>query len=378
MNTLRYLLFKEFRQIFRNKIMLPIIFVIPVVQLVVLTHAATFDIKNLKLYWVDHDQSSFSRRLYGKFDGSVYFKVAGSGFSVTQAEAAMARDAADLVIEIPEGFERKLVREGEATLPLLINAIDGVKAGLATAYSGAVIRDFNQELLAEQGPRLLTPAQLAQLPRGGIELIQQNWFNPELDYKTFMVPGILGLLVTMIGAFLSAMNIVKEKEIGTIEQLNVTPIRKYQFIIGKLLPFWVIALVELAIGLGVAKLVFDIPIEGSLLLIFGFSALYLLVILGFGLFISTVTETQQQAMFVSWFFLVIFILLSGFFTAIENMPEWAQVVTWFNPVRWFMEVIRMVMLKGAGLADITRHIWIVGAYALALNALAGWNYRKTV
>ena len=199
-----------------------------------------------------------------------------------------------------------------------------------------------------------------------------------MDYKTFMVPGILALLVTMIGGFLSSMNIVKEKEIGTIEQINVTPIQKYHFIIGKLLPFWVLALGELAIGLLAGKLLYDIPMVGNLFLLFGFSGLYLFVVLGLGLFISTITETQQQAMFISWFFMVIFIFLSGMFTAIENMPGWAQQLTYFNPVRYFMEVIRMVMLKGSDLGNISTQIWILVGYALAINGLAVWNYRKTV
>ena len=213
---------------------------------------------------------------------------------------------------------------------------------------------------------------------GVIEVISADWYNPELDYKTFMVPGILALLVTMVGAFLSSMNIAREKELGTVEQLNVTPIRKYQFVIGKLLPFWIIGLVELSIGLVVAKLLYDIPFLGSIPLLFAFAALYLLVVLGLGLFISTVTDTQQQAMFVSWFFLVIFILMSGLFTAIENMPIWAQRLTLLNPVRYFIEVIRMVMLKGAALQDIVRHIWILAAYAVLMNGLAMWRYRKTV
>jgi ABC-2 type transport system permease protein len=203
-----------------------------------------------------------------------------------------------------------------------------------------------------------------------------NWFNPEQNYQTFMVPGILVILVTLVGMFLAGMNIVKEKEIGTIEQINVSPIRKHEFIIGKLLPFWIIALVELAIGLVVGKLVFHIPFVGSLWLIFGFAGLYLLVVLGFGLLISTVTETQQQAMFIAWFFLIIFILMSGLFTPIESMPPWAQDITRLNPVAYFVDVMRLVLLKGSDVWDIRQHIAVMGGYALAVNGLAVLNYRK--
>ena len=170
---------------------------------------------------------------------------------------------------------------------------------------------------------------------------------------------------------------MKEKEIGTIEQINVSPIKKHQFIIGKLLPFWIIANVELAFGLLVGKLVFDIPIVGSLGLVFAFSALYLLVVLGIGLLISTITETQQQAMFISWFFLVIFILMSGLFTPIESMPEWAQKLTLFNPIAYFVDVMRLVLLKGSGLWEIRNHMLMMLVIALVINSLAVLNYRKT-
>ena len=173
------------------------------------------------------------------------------------------------------------------------------------------------------------------------------------------------------------MNIVREKEIGTIEQLNVTPIRKQEFIIGKLFPFMVIGMFELAFGLLLARIIYDIPVVGSLWLIFAFSFMYLLVVLGIGLFISTITETQQQAMFISWFFMVIFILMSGLFTPIENMPVWAQNITYFNPVRYFIEVMRMVMLKGSNFYQVKLHFLIVAIYGLAILGLATWRYQKT-
>ncbi|MCB0851723.1 MAG: ABC transporter permease, partial [Bacteroidetes bacterium] len=356
MRTISFLLYKEFRQIFRNKALLPIIFAAPIIQLIILAYAANFDVKNLKLVVIDKDQSQVSQRLISKFEGSSYFQLVGSTFSSQEADRAMELDKADLIMEIPAGFERNLVRNQGEKIQLIANAIDGIKGGLAVAYSSQVIVHFNREIQQDYLTRV--SAELIPNPKR-INIADAYWFNPKMDYKTFMVPGILVLLVTMIGSFLSSMNIVREKELGMIEQINVTPIKKYQFILGKLIPFLVIALVDLSIGLIVAKLLYNIPFLGSIPLLFGFAILYLTVILGLGLFISTFTDTQQQAMFISWFFMVVFLFLSGMFTAIENMPAWAQQITYLNPVRYFMEVIRMVMLKGSGIQDITSHLWIL-------------------
>lgn len=370
MRTILYIVRKEFLQIFRHRVMLPLIFVMPIIQLLILANAADYEVKNISLHIVDLDQSTLSRRLVGKFQASHYFRITNASFSSKVAFRDIETDKADLFIQIPPDFEEKLFKNQEAQLQISINAINGVKAGLANGYATAIIRQLNNEIREEW---LAVP----KAPTPPIAINHSNWFNPEQDYDNFMVPGILVLLVTLVGMFLAGMNIVKEKEIGTIEQLNVTPIRKYQFIIGKLLPFWIIALAELAIGLLVGKLVFDIPMVGSLALVFGFAGVYLLVVLGLGLFISTITETQQQAMFISWFFLIIFILLSGLFTPIESMPKWAQTITWFNPIAYFVEVMRMVLMKGSTFMDVQPHFWKMLGYAVAVNVLAVMNYRKT-
>jgi ABC-2 type transport system permease protein len=293
-----------------------------------------------------------------------------TSFSTELAMRDIESDQADLFLDIPPDFEKSLRRENFGQLHLTVNSINGQKAGLANGYANSIIQDFNGNIRTEW---LNLTARQSQ---PNIEVSYLNWFNPDLNYKTYMVPGILVMLVTMIGMFLSGMNIVKEKEIGTVEQINVTPIKKYQFVIGKLLPFWIIGLIELTIGLIVGKLLFDIPIEGSIPLIFAFSALYLLLVLGMGLFVSTITDTQQQAMFISWFFLVIFILMSGLFTPIESMPSWAQEITKFNPIAYFVDFMRSVMLKGSGFAAVEQHFQILGGYALTVNILAILNYRK--
>jgi ABC-2 type transport system permease protein len=210
-----------------------------------------------------------------------------------------------------------------------------------------------------------------------INLVPANWYNPDLDYVTFMVPGILVVLVSMIGLFLSGMNIVREQEIGTIEQLNVTPIKKIHFITGKIVPFWVIGMIDLVIGLLLARYGFHIPFLGSLTLILMVAGLYLIVIQALGLFISTVTGTQQQGMFIAWFIIVVFILMGGLFTPIESMPGWAQDLTLANPVAWFIKVMRMVLLKGAGWQEIQHMVWVLTGMGILFYGVAINRYKKT-
>ena len=375
MKTILFLLEKEFRQIFRNKAMLPIIFLAPIIQLLILSYAVDYEIKNLNLYIVDHDNSSFSRKFTDKITASGYFQLSGFGYHMEEALHSVDKLESDLLLTIPPNFESDLVREGASELQLMADAIDGAKAGLAVNYAMAIINDFTKDINREYGARMNRKISL-DMKRPDIR--SKFWFNPNMDYKTYMVPGILVILITMTGSFLASMNIVREKELGTIEQINVTPIKKHHFILGKTIPFWILAMFELTAGLLVGWLVFDIPVKGSLFTLYGFAGIYMMLVLGFGLFISTLTNTQQQAMFISWFFLVIFILMGGLFTPIENMPLWAQRITLFNPVRYFIEVTRAIMLKGSGFMDLKNQFIIIAAYALIMNVLAVLKYRKTV
>lgn len=368
MRVILFLVRKEFLQIFRHRIMLPLIFLMPMVQLIILANAADYEVKNIKLHLVDRDLSTASHRLAGKFRASRYFHPVGHSFTDKKAMRDLEANRADLFIQIPADFERDLLREGRAQVQLTINAINGMKAGIISGYAQAIIRDFNGEILVEWMD--------GTVPEGGLQLSSRHWYNPELDYQNFMVPGILVVLVTLVGMFLCGMQIVKEKEIGTIEQINVSPIRKYQFIIGKLLPFWIIGMVELAVGLIIGKLLFDIPLVGSLWLVFAFAAVYLLVVLGLGLLLSTLSNTQQQSMFLAWFLLIIFILLGGLFTPIESMPDWTKKIVLFNPVAYFVEVMRLVLMKGSGLLAISHHFLVMLAFAVVINTLAVLGYRK--
>jgi ABC-2 type transport system permease protein len=373
MKTILFIIQKEFRQIFRNKAMLPIIFVLPFVQLLILSNAASFEVKNIKFSYVDNDHSATSRELVSKFKSSDYFIIVDEFSSKKEANLQMQKGNLDVILEIPNHFERNLLTDKTSMLSVSINAIDGAAAGVENVYISQIIASYNQKIQSE----LYQYNEGSFVQPQSIITIPSFWFNNTLNYKTLMVPGILVLLVTMLTLFLSAMNIVREKEIGTLEQINVTPIKKYQFIIGKLFPFWVLGTLILTVGLTIAVLVFQIPIIGNVGLIYLFTSVYLLVILGIGLFISNYTETQQQAMFIAWFFTVIFILMSGLFTPIESMPNWAQQITLFNPIRYFVEIIRMVMLKGATFSDISTPFFIICFYAFVINGFAVWSYKKT-
>ncbi|MFB9056085.1 ABC transporter permease [Mariniflexile ostreae] len=372
MKIILYIIQKEFKQIFRNKGMLPIIFILPLLQLLILSNAATFEVKNIKFAYINHDHTSTSRALVENFQASMYFNVLARFPSERLASSAMLNGEIDVILEIPKYFERDLKKEKTIPLGVTINAIDGAAAGVENVYVTQIIQNFNKRIKTD-----LISYNDGHVQPETIETIPLFWYNETLNYKTFMVPGILVLLVTMITLFLSGMNIVREKEIGTLEQINVTPIKKSQFIIGKLFPFWIIGMGLLTIGLGIAKLIFNVPMLGSLALMYGYTSIYILVVLGMGLFISNFTETQQQAMFIAWFFMVIFILMSGLFTPIESMPKWAQMITEFNPIKYFVEVMRMVMLKGSGFTDILPQLLKTLLYALVMNGLAVWSYKKT-
>jgi len=360
--------------------MLPIIFVFPIIQLVILSFAATHDVKNIALAVLDQDRSSTSRLLVSKLTASGYFTLAGMPLSDNEGFELIEKDAADVFLTIPPHFERDVMKKQPTQLQVQVNAINGQKAGLAASYAGEVFQSFGKELMANISPNFMAVGSATTRTNQTPQTIQtptRYWYNPSLDYKTFMVPGILGELVAMLVLILSAMNVVREKEIGTIEQINVTPIRKWQFILGKLLPFLFIGLFDLALGLTVGKLLFYIPLEGDLWLVFAFCVANIFAVLGIGFFISNFADTQQQAMFIAWFFMVIFILMSGLFTPIESMPEWAQAMTIPNPIAHFVTVMRLVLLKGSGWADIRYNFFVMIGLGVLFNALAVWTYRKT-
>ena len=371
MKTILFIIQKEFKQIFRNKAMLPIIFVLPIIQIVILSFAATFEVTNIELAYIDHDKSAYSRELLSKFASSKEFTIIGEFNNTKEGYSQMQKGKIDVFIEIPANFEKELIKEKETALSIQINAINGASAGVENAYINQIIQGFNSKIRTELMPVVPQNKGLKQL-----KMTPSYWYNQLLDYKIFMVPGIIVILVTMMTLFLSGMNIVREKEIGTLEQINVTPIKKYQFIIGKLLPFWILGIFILFFGMNIGRFMFNVPLLGNPAVILLFASIYILVFLGMGFLISNFTETQQQAMFIAWFFVVIFILMSGLFTPIESMPSWAQKITEINPIRYFVEVIRMVMLKGSGFKDVLPQFTRIIIFAIVMNTLAVVSYRK--
>lgn len=371
MRTLKFLLQKEFRQIFRNSAIVRMITVIPIVQLIILPLAADYEIKNINISIVDHDHSTYAQQLVNRIIASGYFRLNDYSNTFTQSFNEFQKDNSDLVLEIPQSFEKDLVRENNSDVFLAVNAINGVKASVGSAYLTNIISGFNQDIRLEWLPQ----QKVNTIPT--LEVATLNWYNPLLNYPFFMVPGILVVLVTMVGAYMCSLNIVKEKETGTIEQINVTPIKKLHFILGKLIPFWIIGIFIFSLGLfGVARLVYNIVPVGSLLLLYVFLAVYLIALLGIGLLISTYSATQQQAMSLAFFCMMIFMLMSGLFTSVDSMPEWAKWIARCNPVTYFIEVMRMVVLKGSGFNDIKYHFIIIAAMAVFFNTWAVINYKK--
>jgi ABC-2 type transport system permease protein len=349
----------------------------PILQLLLLSNAATFQVKNTPTYVVDFDRTTLSRGLVTRFRASGHFRVEQQSQSPALANEALLRGEATMVLTIPHDFESSMVRTGTAPIMLSVNAEKGSAAGIVQAYASSITAAYASEIDAAR--RGMASGGQEPAPRRGaprIDVRVRSWYNLELDYRQYMVPGILVALVTLIGTLLTAQNIAREKELGTLEQLNVTPITRGQFIAAKLLPFWALGMIDLAIGLVVGVVVFGVPMRGSLLLLFGSAFVYLVAALAIGLWISTVVETQQQAMFVSFFIMVVYLLMSGLFTPIESMAPWVRVVSQLNPVRHFVTISRAILMKGAGLADIAQPLLTLAAFGVVTLALAIRQYSK--
>jgi ABC-2 type transport system permease protein len=371
MRTIIYLIRKEFLQIFRNKFIGKAIFGVPIVQMLLLVPAVTFEIKNISLCVIDRDMTADSKALINQLEGSTFFRIKYSTFSEDEANSLMHRNKCDLILQIPPGFGKNIGTGESGKILATINAINATTAQLSWAYLNGILRDYNMNILIENAGNFAATS----IPQ--IRITNRYWYNELLNYKYYMLPGILAILVTAIGFLLAGLNLVREKEIGTIEQINVTPVRKYHFIIAKMVPFLIIGLADLALGLMIGKLFFDIPFEGSIGLLFLGSAIFLVAVLGFAIFLSTFSSTQQQYMFVAFFFLIIFILMGGIFTPVDSMPQWAQKFDLINPMAYLMRINRMVMLKGSTIQDISRDIYSLIIIAVIFTALAVKRYRKT-
>ena len=367
----KYLIQKEFLQIKRNAFLPKIFIVLPIVMLLVVPYAANQEVKNLKFCVVDNDRSQLSRRLIGRIDASSYFALSSVHGDYDKALECVEKGGADIILEIPRDFSSSFVSEGMAGVNVHANAVNGVKGALGQAYMLNIISDFASSLRSERG------IGVAEAGMGGADVRPRFLFNERLDYKVFMVPGIIAMLLTLLIGFLPAINIVGEKEKGTIEQINVTPVSRADFILSKLVPYWVIGLFMLLWSMLWAYVFYGMAPAGSVGLIVVSSLLFFLIISSLGLVVSNNSSTMQQAALLMFFFLIIFVLMSGLLTPISGMPRWAQALTYANPLRYYIECLRALYLKGSSLADLQAQLLSMAAYAVVSWTCAILSYRKT-
>ena len=363
---LKYLLEKEFKQLMRNAFLPRLILIFPCMIMLLMPWAMTLEIKNVSLCVVDNDHTISSRRLIDKVTASDYFRLISLPHSYQEAIEEIDRGNANIIMEIPANFESDYVNGSTAQILIAANAVDGMKGSIGSSYLSDIVRNFASEIKVGK----------SIAPSIGIKESTLNLFNPNLNYKVFMIPALMAMLLTLICGFLPTLNIVGEKEVGTIEQINVSPINKFTFILAKLLPYWLIGFIVLTICFIIAWIFYDITPVGNLGIIYLFSLIFVVAMSGMGLVISNNSATIQQAMFVMWFFMLILILMSGLFTPISSMPKWAQVITYFNPLRYQMQMMRMVYLKGSGLLDLLPQLFALLIFVVVLNSWAVISYRK--
>ena len=346
-----------------------LIFVIPVVQLLILPWAADFEVKNIDIEILDRDNSTLSKRLSDKVSASEYFTSTASKKNYDDSFKKIYTGKTDIVLEIPRGFEKDIFNFNNAQVLLSVNAINGIKGGLGASYANSIITDFSRKIFSCDA-LYLNPSR--------VEILTDNRFNPYLSSKAFIVPAIMVFLFSLIGGILAALNIVSEKELGTMEQMNVAPISKSIFIASKLFPVWILGMLILTLGIVIAYFVYGLFPKGSFWLIYSFAAVYLTAFTAFGLIISNISSSAQQAILAFLFFILIFLLMSGIFTPISSMPDWAQYITLFNPIRYIVEAIRAIYLKGATFADLQNQFYTICSFTIFLNIYAVSSFRRNV
>lgn len=367
---LKYLLEKEFKQLLRNKFMVGVAVMFPLAVLLIMPWATNLDIKNIQVTLIDNDMSPLSRDFIRQIEHSTYFNVYSQTGTYKEALADLEKWHADLILEIPAGFEQDLVHFGRVPLQITLNTVNSIKGVMGQSYMSELMMQYSRTL-AETGKASSPMAS----PK--VEIITRNMYNPTLNYRFTMIPGLIMITLIILGGFLPAVNIVVEKEMGTIEQLNVTPIGKFAFILAKLIPFWIIGLVAVSFGFLFAWLIYGLTPLGNFLTLYFFAALFILTMTGFGLLISNHSGTIQQALFVMFFFVIIFIMLSGLLTPIDSMPEWAKAIAAFTPTKYVVNVLQSVYLRGSGIIDLWVDMLVLGAMMLFFNVWAVISYRKS-
>src|SRR6478752_1178793 len=369
MQRLRYLIHKEFLELRQNPRLFGLVIIAPILQLTMLGYAATTDVKDVPVVVADGDRTALSRELVARFDASRNFTVIDTVTTVSDVEPYLERGRAWLALTIPNGYERDVRSGHPVTVQVIADGTDSNSTTVALGYSTSLVGAYAQDLIAAR-----STAGVA----GGIDARIRVWFNPQLESRFFMIPGVLALILLVVTANLAAMAIVREKELGTLEQLNVTPLRRWELIVGKLLPYGVIALIDVLLVTAVAVLWFEVPLRGSFALLFAVSLLYVVCTLALGLFISTISDTQQQAMMTAtFFFLTPMIYLSGFIFPIENMPAVIQPFTYLIPLRYFLVIVRGIFLKGIGWSVLWPQIAALLTWGLVIVGLAVARSRQT-
>ena len=372
MQQILAVILKEFKQVFRDRSMVAIIFFVPFIQLFLLAYSITVDVKHIKLEIADLDNSDMSRELVQAFSHTEQFDVVGWTRNLNGIQEGFQSWRSQMVLIIPSGFEKNLKRGRMPQIGVAVDGVDGNTAGVALGYAQAILIQFGQNLQKQVIFRGRAPQPHL------VEMRERMWYNLELDSKQFMIPGIAVVLLTLLPMMLSSMSLVKEKETGTLEQLLVTPLKKTPLILGKLIPFLILSFVELSFLMVVAIGSFHIAMNGSYLLLGWLSFVYLFTTLGLGIFISTVTTSQQQAMFVSWFMLVFMILMSGFFIPIENMPLILRQLTFLDPMRYFMSIVRDIFQKGSELRFLQKDAIPMTVFGLVILTISVLKFHKRV
>ena len=360
---LKYLIQKEWTQIRRNNFVKLLIVMYPVVIMCVAPWITDMGVRNIYVSVVDNDRSSLSSRLVGKIESSTYFKFQGLMPSYAQALKAVERGKTDIVMVIPQQYERDMVCGKAPRVLIAANSVNGTKGGMGTAYLSNIIT--------------MTSIDGRSLPSPSLQQITTfRLYNQSESYKVNMIPALMAMVMIMICGFLPALNIVGEKEAGTIEQINVTPVSKTQFIVAKLIPYWCVALIDFTICLLLAWLVYGVVSVGHVGLLYLFAILLAVVFSSIGLIISNYSDSLQQAMLVMWFIMVCMMLLSGVFTPVRSMPDWAQTITYINPVRYYIEVARTVFIRGTGLSGVIFQLVMLVSMASVMASWAVWSYKK--
>ncbi len=372
---------KEFRQALRDPRMRTVLFLPPLVQLVLFGYAVNLDVRQARIGWMDQDRTPASRELRAAFAGSPYFEIAAAAATEDQERDLLDRGTVMAVVRVPPGFARDLARGRTASVQVLVDGSNSNTAAVVASYAARVIAGFGRDVLrAQQESRLVGRTAAAGGPVTlnvpALERRPRVWFNEDLLSRNYFVPGVVVNIITLVTLMLTAMAIVREKEIGTMEQLMVTPIRPAELMAGKTLPFALVGIADVFLVTGAALVIFRVPFRGSGVVLLAGAVLFLLTTLGMGLLISTISETQQQAMISSFFFFTPAFMLSGFTFPVRNMPEPVQYLTYLNPVRYFLEIVRGVFLKGTGVEALWPQMAALAALGLGILTVSVLRFHK--